>query len=345
MNVYAAIRPLIFSLSPERAHHLAKPLLRSERLCRALGGPQTADPRLEVRIGDARVASPVGLAPGFDKYGELTAGMSRLGFGYLVPGTIMSEPRQDTPPPRLVRLPEERALINCVGLPGKGVDYSAYSLAAAGSSVPLIISIGSSTIEGFRRAHARLEPYAAAIELNLQCHHDETGPFEDPASFEALIGELVAHKTKPLFVKVNAYHGADERTARMKMVARGAELGVDGYSAVGTFLTRADDRLSLGRGIVSGEPLKQLTLKAIEEIREATEGRVMIRARGGIASGLDAFRAIAAGADTVEVFTGFIYEGWRIPARINSELLALLDREGVDSVAALRGRAPELAAV
>jgi dihydroorotate dehydrogenase len=339
VSLYTRVaRPLLFRVPPEAAHHLAHPVLRSARLCRTLAGGAEDDPRLAVRLGDFTVRTPVGLAPGFDKYGELTAGMSRLGFGYLVPGTIMADPQGDAPRPRLARIPDERALINCMGLPSRGADYSAGRIERNGSAVPLIVSIGARDVAGFLRAHARLEPLAAAIELNVQCHNEESGTFDDLARFEELIEAVASQKSKPLFLKVNAYHGEAEREARMEMVARAADLGVDGFSAVGTFVTRRDERMSLGEGVVTGAPLREHTIRAIGAIREATGGRSIIRARGGIATGADAFRAIAAGASTVEVFTSFVYEGWGIASRINAELLAELEREGIPTVEALRGR-------
>jgi dihydroorotate dehydrogenase len=338
MDLYRRVlRPLLFRLEPEASHRLARPVLRSATLCRLLAGDPIRDPRLEVRIGDFVVANPVGLAPGFDKYGELTAGLSRLGFGYLVPGTVMAEPQGDAPRPRLLRLPEEEALLNCIKLPSKGADYSADQIVRGRSAVPLLISIGANDIDGFVRAHARMEPLAGAIELNVECHNDEDGPFSDLGVFEELVRTLAARKTKPLFLKVNAHHGEAERRQRMAMVERGFALGLDGFSAVGTFLMREDRRLSLGRGVVSGRPLLPWTLQAIRDIREVTGGEAAIRARGGIFSGDDAFEAIAAGADTVEVYTGFVYQGWEIVRRINAGLLARMEREGVPSVAALRG--------
>jgi dihydroorotate dehydrogenase len=251
----------------------------------------------------------------------------------------MVDPECDAERPRLLRLPEERALINCMALPSKGVDHSAAHIRRAHASVPLIISIGARDIEGFLRCHAKLEPLAAAIELNVQCHNEDSGTFEDPARFSDLVTAIVAQKTKPLFLKVNSHQGAEERTARMNMVARAAELGMDGFSAVGTFVHRHDGRLSRSSGVVTGPPLREFTLRAIRDIWKVTEGRCVIRARGGISSGEDAFAAIAAGASTVEVFTAFVYEGWRIAPRINEELLALMDGEAAPTVSALRGRA------
>jgi dihydroorotate dehydrogenase len=332
------LKPLLFRMDPEAAHHLAAPVLRSAGVCRAIAGAPVRDPRLAVHLGGFTAASPVGLAPGFDKHGELTRGMSRLGFGHLVVGTVMATPQGDAPTPRVRRLPERRALINCMGLPSHGPEHAADRITRGRSAVPLVVSIGASDIDGFLSAHARLEPLAAAIELNLQCHNEGAGPFEDLARVEELVARIASRKRKALFLKVNAYHGDEERRRRMEMVARTFALGVDGFSALGTSLVEADDRLSLGRGVVTGEPLLPRTLEAIRDIYEVTGDRAIIRARGGISTGEDAFRAIAAGATTVEVFTGFVYQGWGIARRITTELIAAMDREGVPDVATLRGR-------
>jgi dihydroorotate dehydrogenase (fumarate)/dihydroorotate dehydrogenase len=332
-----AVRPALFSFDAELAHRLARPVLRSRTAGRLLGRGGFCDPRLEVAIGEFRLPGPIGLAPGFDKYGELTRGTSRLGFDYLVPGTIMAEPASDPPGRKLVRLVDEQALVNCQGLPSKGLEHSARELERGGSAVPLVISIGALDVEGFLRCHGRLEPLAAAIELNVQCHNEEPGAFEDPAAVEELVSAIVARKRKPLFFRINAYRSQQEREKRMDLAARTYALGVDGFSAVGTSIIREDARLVAGRGVLTGAPLRELTLQAIRDLWEVTGGRGVIRARGGISTGEDVFAAIAAGAATVEVFTSFVYQGWSVASRLKRELLAAMERESVPSVASLRG--------
>ena len=340
MDLYAhLVRPFLFRMEPDVSHRLARPVLQSPFLCSLLSERSRTDPRLETRIGDLALRGPVGLAPGFDKYGELTAGSSRLGFDYLVPGTIMADPEPDLPGRTLIRLPLERALINCMGLPSKGVEHSAHEIERRGSAVPLVCSIGARDIDGFLRCHALIEPLSGAVELNVQCHNEDPGPFDDPSALDELLSAVVAQKRKPLFLRVNAYHDEEERDKRLQMTARAFSLGVDGFSAVGTFLSRTDKRLSRGRGTVTGEPLREFTLKAVNDVWNVTGGQAIIRARGGIATGGDAYRAIAAGASTVEVFTAFVFGGWKIADKIRRELLAKMDEDGIASLTELRGRA------
>lgn len=333
----SALRRALFHLDPALTHRLARPVLRSRTAGSVLGRGLLHDPRLEVTVGAFSVPGPIGLAPGFDKYGDLTRGTSRLGFDYLVPGTIMADPARDPAGRKLVRLTDERALINCQGLPSKGVEHSARELERGASAVPLIISIGAHDIDGFLRCHERLEPLATAIELNVQCHNEEPGFFEDTAAVEELVSAIVARKRKPLFLRINAYRTDQEREKRLDLVARTFALGVDGFSAVGTSIVRQDPRLVAGRGVVTGEPLRELTLQAIRDIWQVTDARAVIRARGGISTGEDAFRAIAAGAATVEVFTAFVYRGWTVARQLKRELLAAMERESVPSLDSLRG--------
>jgi dihydroorotate dehydrogenase len=336
------VRPALFRLSAQRAHRLTHPILRNGTVCRLLAGEVESDPRLSVSVGSLELPGPVGLAPGFDKYGELTRGLSRLGFDYLVPGTVMAEPEADIRGTSILRLPRERALINCMGRPSKGFEHSARELERGASAVPLVISIGADSIEAFSRCHARIEPLAHAVELNVQCHNEEPGAFEEPEVFEELIASLVVQRRKPLFLRVNAARNGAERDKRLEMASRAFELGVEGFSAVGTCVVRSDARLVTGRGVVTGEPLREHTLRAIRDLWDVTGGRAIIRARGGISTGEDAFRAVAAGAACVEVYTAFVYRGWSVAREIKHELLATMDRQSVESLASLRGAERQL---
>lgn len=338
MNAYDLARPLIFRLDPERAHALAKPVLRNAGLCRWLGGAPVNDPRLEVRIGPLTFANPVGLAPGFDKGGDLTTGLSRLGFGYLVVGSVMPHPRSGNPQPRIVRLPEQRAIVNCMGLPGKGVGAFAGALAAGRPNVPVIASFGGYDDGEFLASFALLQPVADALEVNQRCANnpDDEGGRQEAAAFEPVLKALTAAKRKPLRVKLDAYVDDRQRAQRLTMLELLIAYGIDGVALPTNYLV-PNAGLSRGIGNISGAVLFERTLEYVRTVYEASGGRIAIHARGGISSGAQAFEAIAAGASTVELFTAFIYQGPAIAGRINRELLAIMQREGIASVRELRG--------
>jgi dihydroorotate dehydrogenase len=329
-----AIRPLLCRIDPETAHALARPVLGSATLSRALAGAPLADPRLRVTLAGMPLTAPIGLAPGFDKHGEMLGGLGELGFGYLVLGTVMPDPRDGNPRPRIVRRPAERAMVNAMGLPSHGVEAIARRLERRRSRVPLIASIGGLDEEGYLRVLTRIQPLVAAVVVNLRCNNnrDEHPDFLEPDTFERLYRRLVDAARVPLHLKVTEWNDEAERTARLEIAARAQRLGV--ASLVTSSVLRADEPgLSVGRGNLTGAPLVERTIAGVRELRDATGGRLPIRARGGISNGRDAFRALAAGATTVELFTAFLYRGWEIPNLIARELLLLMDREGIGHVA------------
>ena len=332
------VRPLLFRLEPETAHRLSAPILRSRALCQLLGGGPVVDPRLKVEADALRFPNPVGLAPGFDKHAEFVAGLGSLGFGYLVAGTVMPEPRAGNPRPRIVRIPEQGAMLNCLGLPSHGLEAFARRLASSPRSVPVIASLGAPDLEGYLRGQRRLRGLTDAVEINLQCANnaDDPGANLRPDAAERIVAALAERKTGPLYLKLNSYETEAERQDRLELVERLLRYAVDGFSTPSTWRGR-DPRLSLGEGNWSGRPLLPRTVQIVRDVYDATRGRVAIHARGGISSGRDAFEAIAAGATTVEVLTAFVYQGWSVARQINRELLALLRAEGVPSVTALRG--------
>src|ERR1700738_4064153 len=116
------LRPLLFRLSPDAAHELARAALRWPALWQVLGAAgRVVDRRLETDLAGLKLANPIGLAPGFDKNAELVSGLRQLGFGYLVVGSITPEPRTGNPFPRLVRYPETGSLANSMGMPNRGL--------------------------------------------------------------------------------------------------------------------------------------------------------------------------------------------------------------------------------
>src|SRR3989304_6208948 len=126
MGVYQGIiRPLLFWLSPERAHSLALRALAMEFPWHVLRSYfEVADARLNVDLCGISLRNPVGLAAGFDKDCQALEGLMHLGFGYLVCGSIVRHPHRGRPHPVLWRYPELSSLVNCMGVPSKGLEYS-----------------------------------------------------------------------------------------------------------------------------------------------------------------------------------------------------------------------------
>jgi dihydroorotate dehydrogenase len=341
----SALRPLMFCMPPEAAHDLAKITLRS-RFPWSLAKMRkvTGLERLRCKAGGLELASPLGLAAGFDKNAEALPGLDQLGFGYLTVGSILPSPRAGNRKPRLLRLPEKESLLNCYGLPSAGLDDCAVRLERF-SRQPrrsrVIANIDSPDVDSYMRSFRRIEPHVDAIEIGTQCPNntDGHGEFHAATSFEQLLKAILAVRRKPVFVKILPYANETERQGRLELAGLATHYGVDGITMPGSWREQ-EPRLSLGYGQTSGHMIFPRTLATIRELYGVTRGRIAIKANGGVFTGEEAFQALAAGADTVEVLTSLVYRGWNVAAQINAELIAALDSRGLRDVRELRAQLP-----
>jgi dihydroorotate dehydrogenase len=337
----SCLRPLLFRLDPETVHNFASTLLRLRVTGLLLGQRRTAvrDGRLHVALGGRSLENPVGLAPGFDKDCEMLPTLTRLGFGYVVAGSVCPKARQGSPKPRIVRYPDQDAIVSSMGLPSKGLDYAARRLATERRSAPVFVNVSGFTPDDYVSSATRLFPVSDGIELSLSCSNcsEAGGDLLDVQEARGLFGRVAPRKEgKPLFIKIPAYGSEEERRNRLELIEAAADLGVDGVTLT-TGWTVEEKLLATRSGALSGHPLLDRTLEVVRDVYAATGGRCAIKARGGIFSGEDAFNAIAAGATTVEMYSAFIYRGWHAASQINRSLLALLDAHSIPDVESLRG--------
>ena len=335
------IRPLLFRLDPETAHNLAKVVLRHSYLSGLFvrQGLSVQDKRLQVGLGRLRLSNPVGLGAGFDKDCEMVDSLQRLGFGYIVVGSVMCRVRPGNPRPRMIRDLKGEGLLSCQGLPSKGLDYATMQLKRRNRGiVPLIINFNAEEFAEYLRCTEVLQPLGDAIEISLFCPNRpaDEGGFLDPGQARTLLEEVAKRTEKPVFVKVPGYTSEDERQKRLDLIDTLIDCGVEGITITPKTLVK-EKALSIGQGTLTGRPAFGQMLRIVRDVFEMTKGKCPIKATGGIFSGEDAFEAIAAGATTVEMVTGFGFEGWHIARNINQGLLRLLGESGIENVSALRG--------
>lgn len=305
-----------------------RPLWRLHALATGVDAAQ-----LRCTLAGVGVRNPVGLAAGFDKRCEHLASLADLGFGYLVCGTITRHPRPGNAKPRLLRVPREQALINALGFPGDGVEAAQARLrryAASNRAVPVVASIAALGDDDTVHCLAALEPYVAAVELNISSPNTQgVREYQDAANLKRLLDALNARRTKPLFVKLPPWRDDAGREAVLGLVRTCAEAGVAGVTAFNTMPVE-DPRLATGAGGLSGRPLLGAMVKALPDIRREVGPAVAIHACGGIGSASDASLALEAGADSVQLYTALVYDG---PGVVNG-IVAGLSRD-----AAARGKA------
>ncbi|NGM71224.1 quinone-dependent dihydroorotate dehydrogenase [Natronolimnobius sp. AArcel1] len=347
MTLYSRVRPFAFQLPAETAHDLGKRTLRAAQSTwptrAALSAAyQYEHPALEVDLFDTTFPNPVGVAAGFDKNAEVTHALRALGFGFAEIGTVTPHPQSGNDRPRLFRLRDDEGMINRMGFNGQGMTQVRDRLEADGTpSFPLGVNIGKmnvsterEAIEDYRRVFTRLSPFADYVVVNVSCPNtpdefDETSPEHLRTIFETLEDE--AHTDVPMLVKIGPDEPAD---AVLELVDIVQELGLDGIVATNTSTSR-DGLESPNReewGGLSGKPVEDRSTDVIRSITEHTDGDLPIIGVGGVDSPVSAYRKIRAGASLVQLYTGFVYQGPSTAKRINRGLVALLKRDGFDSV-------------
>lgn len=357
--MYRYLRPLLFRLDAERAHGLAMGTAHAlQRLDAGLterlwGYEHEA---LEQELWHLSFPNPIGLAAGFDKNGGLPRFWEQIGFGFSEIGSVTHLPSAGNPRPRAFRLPEDRALINRMGLNNDGSRAVARRIEQLRPTLhrPLGINVaksheegltGDAAVEDFRRAVRELGPHADYVTLNLSCPNTPDGrTFEVPEHFRPL-GEAVLREREqwdrpvPVLAKLGpppAEAPIDEEVGTL--VDAALELEIDGFVATNTASDRAglqteEERLrEIGPGGLSGRPLAERATRLVRYLYRRTDGAVPIVGVGGIDSPEAAYRRIRAGASLLQLYTGLVYEGPGLIPALKRGLVEQLEADGYGSI-------------
>lgn len=342
--LYPLARRVLFRLPPERAHAVSMRALHATAGLPGVGATlaRALRPRpLPTEVLGLRFANPVGLAAGFDKNAEHVAALAALGFGFIEVGSVTARPWPGNPPPRLFRLPADRALINRMGLNNHGADVVAGRLMAlrGHAPVPVFVNIaktpdpaleGPTAVADYLAAVRRLKSFADALVLNVSCPNTGDGrTFEHPDALRPLLEAVLTDVDGLCPVLVKLSPDLPEPTLRAA-VRLATDLGVAGFTATNTTTARdglrtpAADLAAIGRGGLSGAPLHPRALHAVRVIREETDRPIV--GVGGITGPAEARAFLDAGAALVQVYTGFIYGGPGTVRRICAGLAASASR-------------------
>jgi len=343
------LRPLLFSLDAEKAHHLGMAGLKAmpAAVARAWRSSVRADrPTLSMTVGGLRFPNPVGLAAGLDKNAEALTGLFGLGFGFVEVGTVTPRPQPGNPAPRMFRLPEHAALINRLGFNNQGMAEMKRRLERLSwRPGPIGVNLGKNKDTPNERA---VEDYAACAEavgplgdyvvVNLSSPNTPgLRALQEPEALAAILS-VVRGKvpTKPLFLKI-APDLADEGVDAVVDVAKST--GITGLICTNTTITRPVEHPLAGEaGGLSGRPVFARSTEVLRRAFKRSEGKLPLIGVGGVFDGADAFAKIAAGASLVQVYTGFIYGGPGLPGRMLEELEAKVASLGLGSLAEAVGR-------
>lgn len=339
--VYGLLRRLFFLVPPERIHTLVFAVLRgataldpARRLLRRLLGP--TDPALASTVFGVRFPGPLGLAAGFDKDGKGLLTWGALGFGYAEVGTVTANAQPGNPPPRMFRLPADRALLNRMGFNNLGAGALAVQLARHRPDIPIGVNIGktkttpaATAVDDYRASARLVGPLASYLVVNVSSPN--TPGLRDLQAVEALrpiLTAVLAETSKPVLVKI----APDLSDADLDAVADlAAELGLAGIVATNTTVSRAGLRTpgvdALGAGGISGPPVARRAVEVLRRLHARVGDRLVLISVGGIETADDAWERITAGASLLQGYTGFIYGGGLWPKRIHDGIARRL-REG-----------------
>ena len=317
MEASRIVTSALLRFPPEAAHRAANALLGLPVRWERIGGAPRR-PDLHVTLAGIDLPNPLGLAAGFDKTCRHLEALSRLGFGYVVGGTVTRRPRQGNPRPRIARIRERRSLVNAMGLPNPGAEGAAVALARSPRRGPRLASIADEDVPDALETHALLEPHVDGVELNASCPNVSWGRDRDTeAHLRTLLRELGARRTRPLFVKLPPFRTDVERDVVLALARIAQEGGADGLTCSNTRPV-ADARLASRAGGLSGRDLFEETPRIVAEVRQATGAALPVNACGGIASAADALACLEAGATTVQIYTALVYEGPGLVGRVVS---------------------------
>jgi dihydroorotate dehydrogenase len=353
--VYSLIRPLLFTLDAERSHDLTLGLLQTAYrvpgvapLLRRRYADRT--PSLPVEVMGLRFPNPLGLAAGLDKEARCLAPLLDFGFGFLELGTVTPQPQPGNPKPRLFRLTRHAAIINRMGFNSSGLENFLANLAAQPRRGLIGINLGKNkltpeaqAIDDYLTGLRAVYAHADYVTLNISSPNTPgLRALQDEAPLAALLAALKneqnllaqAHgRHVPIAVKIAPDlddNGIDAIT-RLLVAHK-----MDGVIATNTTITRLgleQEPQAREAGGLSGRPLRALSTQVIGRLHSTLQGRIPIIGVGGIGSADDAWEKLVAGADLIQLYTAFIYQGPGVVKEIVRGLAERIHAQGASNLA------------
>jgi len=353
--MYSFVKPALFALDPERAHDITlsklafasrTPFLTAQ-IDRIFG---KRVPNLPVKCMGIDFRHPVGLAAGLDKDARALPAFSAMGFSAVEMGTVTPKPQAGNLKPRMFRLLEDEALINRMGFNSEGVDVFLKNIVKTPNSSIAGINIGKNAVTDIEDAHfdyvsAMQRIYSQADYITVNISSPNTKSLRDLQNESFLDDLLLKIKTAqkkcekvhkryvPIALKVAPDLEEDEIETISELVISHQ---FDAVIATNTTIARPDSLLSkhaLEQGGLSGAPVKDMSTQCIRRFHRSLRGRVQIIGVGGIKNADDAWEKMLAGADYLQIYSQFIYQGPAMIRDIVNGLKTKVSSHGFDDLA------------
>ncbi len=328
--MYTLVKPLLFSMDPETAHHTVSAGLKSfcklwggKKLLKSIYGYDHVD--LEREVFGLRFRNPIGLAAGFDKNAEYVEEMAALGFGFIEIGTVTPRPQPGNGRPRLFRLVGDQALINRMGFNNQGVDVAATRLRQLKDRQHLIIggNIGKNkstpneeAVNDYIKCFDALFDVVDYFVVNVSSPNTPgLRALQEKEPLTHILNTLQQRNRKgdisrPILLKI-APDLTDSQLDDIITIVR--ETAIAGVIATNTTVARealkSGGRWTSETGGLSGQPLAKRATEVIRYLTTKSDHAFPVIGVGGIHTPEDALEKLGAGAALIQLYTGFIYEG------------------------------------
>lgn len=337
--MYKIIRFFLFLVDPEKIHYFTFWFIRTIHKVPGVRALICAlyrvdDPRLKRTVFGIEFPNPVGLAAGFDKNAVLYDEFYSFGFGSVEIGTVTPLPQPGNDKPRLFRLPKDKALINRMGFNNFGADVAAGHLRFRKKARPIIGgNIGKNKITPNEEAGSdylkclhSLHDYVDYFTVNVSSPNTPgLRALQDKAPLMKILSDLKVENEKyshpkPILLKI-APDLTDSQLDDIIEIVR--ETKIDGVIATNTTVSREGltDKNQSETGGLSGAPVTQRATDVIRYLKTKSGNAFPVIGVGGIMSVQDALDKLNAGADLIQLYTGFIYEGPKLVKQINKAIL------------------------
>ncbi len=324
----SVIRPILFKFTPETAHKLTFKALKTASYIP--GGKQllsafTTDTDKPLNLMGLSFRNKIGVAAGLDKNAEVIPAWQALGFGFAEIGTVTPKAQPGNPKPRLFRLPEDQALINRMGFNNQGLCPIIKRLKNRPKGFIVGGNIGKNTltpnedaVKDYLHVFNGIYNYVDYLVINVSCPNiSNLSKLQDKDELEAILKQIMAQRNskdlkKPVLLKVSPDLNILQLSETLQLVS---DYALNGIIATNTSVGR--DKLKtnkrriqeIGDGGLSGKPLAEKSTEMISLIKKEMGNDFPVVGSGGIVSIDQAKRKIDAGADMLQLYTGFIYKG------------------------------------
>ena len=359
--MFSVIRPFLFNLDPETAHDLAIKSLKFDFIPEKFFKVENEE-MLETTFLKRRIKNPIGLAAGFDKSAEVYRSLWKLGFGLIEVGTITPKKQSGSSKPRIFRLEEDEALINRLGFNNDGLEVAIERLKTGTPSLEGVLGVNigpnydsSSYAHDFIKCLFNIMKNMSAdyVTINISSPNTENlRDFHNEEKLESLMKDINKLKREPInvlnvkkeivdlpvFLKISPDidDSSVEKISEIIINQKINGVILTNTSNVNRSLLKSSDKHQIGG--LSGKPIRELSTGLIKKFYKKLKGKAYIIGVGGVDSGKSAFEKIAAGANTVQLYTGMIYKGPGIVKEIKKELIQILKAEGMKNIQEVVGK-------